>query len=203
VKQRQRRLAALGGVVGPAAFVTAWAVGGAVTTEPYSPVEDAISRLAAVHAPTRPLMTAGFVVFGIGVPLYGLALRDALEGPAWASAVATGVATLGVAALPLDHSSTMDLAHGAAASIGYVTLAGVPLLASTALHRNGFRRSAAASFLAGAVCGASLVATLAGTNHGLYQRIGLTVGDAWIVASALWLSSARDRRSAARGRSGS
>src|SRR6202011_5852755 len=49
-----------GGGIGPAAFVTAWATTGAAT-KGYSPIDDAISRLAAVGTTTRPFMTAGFV----------------------------------------------------------------------------------------------------------------------------------------------
>ncbi|MDQ1375247.1 MAG: hypothetical protein QOJ09_2585, partial [Actinomycetota bacterium] len=150
-----RRLAALGGVVGPVGFVAAWAVGGAAA-HGYSPIDDAISRLAAVDASTRGLMTAGFVTFGVGVPLYGLALRDRITGPAWASAVATGLATLGVAALPLDRSPASDLAHGACASVGDATLAAVPLLAAGPLRRQGTRRAAAVTLAAGAVSGACL-----------------------------------------------
>jgi hypothetical protein len=81
-------------------------------------VHDAISRLAAVHAPTQALMTGGFVAFGVGVPLYGLALRRTIDGPAWIAAVATGLATLGVAATPLDTSSGVDRLHGVFASVG-------------------------------------------------------------------------------------
>lgn len=186
----RRRLTALGGLAGPAGFVAAWAVGGAVAHD-YSPVEDAISRLAAVDAPTRALMTSGFVAFGVGVPLYGLALRDRLPGPAWASAVATGLATLGVAAFPLDRSATVDLVHGAFASVGYATLAGVPLLAARPLRDEGRTRAAAASLAVGAVAGACLLATLAGRRHGLLQRAGLTAGDAWLVTSAVWLLRGR------------
>ena len=178
--------------MGPAGFVTAWAVGGAVARN-YSPVDDAISRLAAVDAPTRALMTGGFIVFGLGVPLYGTALRDRLPGPAWASAVATGVATLGVAAFPLDHSPTVDLVHGAFASVGYATLAGVPLLAARPLRADGHTRAATASLAVGAFAGACLLATLTGTRHGLLQRAGLTAGDAWIAASAVWLLRERRR----------
>ena len=191
----RRRLKALGGLVGPAGFVTAWAVGGAVARD-YSPVDDAISRLAAVDAPTRALMTSGFVVFGVGVPLYGLALRDRLPGKAWASAVATGLATLGVAAFPLDRSATVDLVHGAFASVGYATLTGVPLLAARPLRGEGRTGAAAASLAVAAVSGACLLATLAGRRHGFFQRAGLTAGDAWLVASAVWLL--RERTSAPR-----
>ncbi len=123
-----RRSAAWGGIIGPAAFIGAWALGGAITSG-YSPVEDAISRLAAVHAETRPLMTAGFVIFGVGLPVYACALRDALAGPAWCTAAAAGIATLLVAAAPLDHSATVDTLHGVFAGTGYVALALTPLLA--------------------------------------------------------------------------
>jgi hypothetical protein len=46
------RLLALGGVIGPVAFVGSWALAGA-TTAGYSPLDSAISELAAVDAPTR------------------------------------------------------------------------------------------------------------------------------------------------------
>src|SRR3954451_23783514 len=96
---KHRRLV-WGGLVGPAAFLSTWIVSGALR-HGYSPVEDAISRLAAVGAPRRLIMTAGFVGFGIGVPVYAAALRAAVPGPAWKTAVATGAATLAVAATPL------------------------------------------------------------------------------------------------------
>ena len=35
----------------------------------------------------------------------------------------------------------------------------------------------------------SLIATVAGPAHGLFQRVGLTIGDAWIVATALSMTS--------------
>ena len=67
-----RVAAALGGVVGPAAFIGAWSIGAAVTNREYSSIDDAISRLAAVGADTRALMTAGFITFGVALPVYSL-----------------------------------------------------------------------------------------------------------------------------------
>ena len=177
-----RRLA-WGGVIGPVAFVTAWATAGAMTSG-YSSVEDAISRLAAVHAPMRWVMTAGFVCFGVAVPIYGLALRDALEGRAWLAATVTGLATLGVAAVPLDVSKTTDLVHGGFASVGYASLALTPLLGAGPLAARGYRRAAAVSRAAGVLSGACLAATVLGSAHGLFQRVGLTIGDLWLVATA-------------------
>ena len=132
-------MAALGGVIGPAAFIGAWTIGAAVTTNEYSSIDDAISRLAAVGADTRALMTAGFVTFGVALPVYASALRRVVGGTAWMAAAATGIATLAVAATPLDHSATVDTWHGIAAGIGYVTLAATPLLAARPLAQHGHR----------------------------------------------------------------
>ena len=130
---RERALAS-GGVVGPFAFVSAWAIAGAVGG--FSPVDDAISDLAAVGASTRVAMTVGFVVFGLGLIAFGLALRSVLDGPAWVAAVVTGAATLGVAATPLGGWSG-DGVHAAFAGIGYLSLVAVPMLASFPMFRAG------------------------------------------------------------------
>lgn len=181
VRNASKRLLAAGGVVGPASFVTAWSVLGATTSRPYSPVHDAISRLAEVGAPTRLGMTLGFAAFGVGLPVFGLALRDELPGPAWTTAVATGLATLGVAATPLGHSGAVDLAHGAFATAGYVTLAATPWLAAPHLSRRADRVARTAAL----VSAAALAATVVAPGHGLFQRLGLTVGDAWVVGMAV------------------
>lgn len=176
------RLLALGGVIGPVAFVGSWALAGARTVG-YSPVDAAISDLAAVHASTRSLMTTGFVVDGLGLIGFGLALREALEGRAWMTAVATGVCTIGVAATPLGGWSG-DNIHAAFAGLGYASIAALPLLTATPLARSGRIRWTRVSVLAGTISAASLVASTFGPAHGLWQRLGLTVGDAWIVAIA-------------------
>jgi Protein of unknown function (DUF998) len=174
-----RKALAAGGVLGPIGFIAAWSVLGATTSRPYSPVQDAISRLAEVDAPTQAGMTAGFVAFGIGVPMFGLALRH--EGSrAWATAVATGLATLGVGATPLETSKTIDLLHGAFATVGYATLAATPWLGADHMAPRASKAAAIAS-------GTALAATVLGPAHGLLQRVGLTIGDAWIVAMAVKL----------------
>ena len=126
------RTALAGGVVGPAAFVGAWAVGGLIA-DSESPVDDAISRLAAVGATSRPVMTAGFLVFGAGMAAFAVGLRSALRGRAWVAALAAGGCTIGVAAVPLDNGH--DGLHGALAGAGYVALLAVPLLAARPLGR--------------------------------------------------------------------
>lgn len=169
--------------MGPAVFVTAWAVLGARMPD-YDPTTDAISRLAAAGAPYQAGMTAGFVAFGVGVPLFAGALRDALPGRAWMTAAATGIATLGVAALPLDGWAG-DPAHAVAAGVGYVTLAATPLLAAGPLADLGHRRAAVASRIIGVAALACLAGTTVAERSGLLQRMGLTLGDIWLVAAAV------------------
>jgi len=152
-------------------------------------VSDAISELAAAGASTRWIMTVGFVVFGVAVPIYATALRSALPGRAWISLAVTGLSTLGVAAVPLGWG--VDLLHGAFATVGYITLALAPALGSVELRRHGRRSAATWSLVAAAAAGLCLLATVAGPAHGLFQRLGLTIGDTWIVATALVLVRGR------------
>ena len=182
--QRDRLLLA-GGVLGPAAFVGAWIVGAATSSIPYSVINDPISRLAAVDAPTRPLMTAGFIAFGIGVPACALRLRTLVPGSAWVAAAGAGVTTLLVAATPLDRSALTDQLHGVAAGSGYVFLAAAPLLAAGPLRRHGHRLFAALSVAAGLTSAICLPLSLSGLPTGLFQRIGLTAGDTWIACTAI------------------
>lgn len=184
------RLAALGGVVGPASFVAAWALGGA-RTDGYSPVEQAISRLAAVDAATAPLMTAGFATFAAGMALYGQALRVVVPGPAWVAATVSGLATLGVAATPLDRSPQIDTAHAVFAVVGYAAVSATPFLAGRQIGRGDARLLGRGGVVAGVVAAASLAMTSIGSADGLFQRLGLTVADAWILASALAVASGR------------
>lgn len=184
---RDRR--AVGGIVGPIGFAAAWAVNG-WRTSGYDPLDDAISRLAAVDAPTQAAMTAGFLVFGLGVGTYSLALRREVAGPAWIAALVSAIATVAVGATPLDAG--IDTLHGVAAGTGYLALALTPLLAARTFRREG--RSAAAdwSVAAGAVSALALAATVVGGPHGFLQRLGLTAGDAWLVGSAIWMLRRRD-----------
>ena len=190
------RLYAWGLVIGPAAFVMAWAVGGAGMPSGYSPAHDAISRIAAVHSPERTLMTAGFVVYAAAVGLGSLAVRRSVLWAAWPAVAVNAVATLAVASLPLDHSTTVDHLHAAAATVGYASISLAPLLAAPALRRLGRPGVAAASMVLGTVSTACLVATIWSAHTGLFQRLGLTTGDVWLIATGVAL--ARERSSGPR-----
>lgn len=186
---------ALGGVVGPVAFVGSWALAGA-TTPGYSPIDRAISDLAAVNASTRVAMTLGFLGFGIGIAAFGLALHEALDGPAWIAALATGGSAIGVGATPLGGWSG-DGVHAALASIGYAAIVALPLLAATRIGRRDWAR---ASRMTAVLSGACLLASTVGPAHGLWQRLGLTLGDAWIAVTAWHLVAASRRVTSGRRR---
>jgi len=179
------RVLALGGVIGPVVFIATWALAGS-TRAGYSPADDAISDLAAGGASTRVAMTIAFVVYGLGMVAFAFALRETLDGTAWVAALITGIATIGVAMTPLGGWSG-DGAHAAFAGLGYVSIVALPLLAAGPFGARGARRAALASRAVALVGAACLLASTLGPAHGLWQRLGLTVADAWIVAVALVL----------------
>lgn len=185
-----RTAAAVCGIVAPLAFIGAWLVGG-LRTEGYDPLADAISQLAREGAPTRALMTSGFVVFGLLLPVWACRLGRELGSRAVrTAAVVAGVATLGVALLPLtgEGGQSQDVGHAVAAGIGYVAMALTPLLASRPLRRMGYGRAAGSSAVVGMVSAVALVGTvLVVDRSGGMQRLGLTVVDLWHVGVAVWV----------------
>lgn len=168
-----RSLARLAGVVGPAAFVTGW-VGSGWATSGYSPVDDAISVLARRGAPTRVPMTAAFVVFAVSIAWFGWRW---LRGRAGVACVATGLATLGVAAVPLRAGQDVP-GHAVAAVAAYVANLAVLVLAA---REDILPRWSAALATVAAL---ALAGTALGPAHGLFQRVGLTTLDVWFVVVA-------------------
>lgn len=188
--QVSRTAGAVCGILGPTAFVGAWLVGG-LLTDGYDPIEQAISQLAREGAPTRALMTSGFVLFGLLMPVWARVIRRELDSRAVGGAVTVaGLATFAVALLPLtrEPGGTQDLLHAGAAGLGYIAMAVTPLLAAAPLRRLGRDRAAATSVVVGLVSVAALVGTVAVTERsGGLQRLGLTVVDVWHVVAAGWV----------------
>ncbi len=168
------RLRALAGLAAPLSFVGAWLVAGA-RTPGYSALRDHVSDLAAIGAPTRPLMTAGLLGFGVLAPLWATTLEDPRVR---ASVIVGGVGTLGVAAAPLG-ASFGDGPHVAAAAVSYVGMALAPALGARSLGAP--RTSYALTVLAGAL----LVGSTLGRYDGGLQRAGLGVTDAWLAVQAV------------------
>jgi hypothetical protein len=185
------RAGAVCGVLAPSAFVSAWVVGG-LSFDGYDPLVDAISGLAAEDAPTQPLMTAGFVAFGLLIPVWARTLGARLDSTALRGVVTVaGLTTLAVAFFPLtaEGGTTQDALHAVTAGTGYVAMVATPLVAAPLLRRRGYGRAAAASLAVGLVSAAALVGTVAigedgQVGSGALQRLGLTVVDAWHVVAA-------------------
>lgn len=171
--RRPTRLAAIGGIAGPAAFIGAWSILG-TRLKHYDPAHDPISRLAAIGSSTRAPMTAGLVAFSVGLALYAASAREHLSQRVAALAAVNAVATLGVAAFPLDGFGG-SIGHAASAFTGYATLAAMPVV-----------RGGRSEKLLGAAIAAALVASIVNESHaGLFQRTGLTLGDAWLIATSI------------------
>ena len=180
------RLGSICGILGPVSFVGAWVLGGSIS-EGYAPARDAISQLAREGAPTRVLMTSGFIAFGLLVPVWaGTAAKLLGDSRLGISVTAAGLATLGVAAVPLtrDQGGAQDLLHAVLAGAGYLAMAVSPLIGAAALRRTGHLVAAAGSLGVGLVSAACLAGTLVTDQTGLLQRMGLTVVDAWFVVVA-------------------
>jgi hypothetical protein len=186
-----RRLLA-GGVAGPAAFAGAW-VWGSLTTDGYSMVGQPISRLAALGAPSRPVMTAGLLVFAGGVGAYAAAIRSDLPGRAWAAAAVSAAGSVAIAATPLEGPLGGNV-HAGAAGIAYASLVALQLTGAGPLaERTGRAAVVPISRAMAAVSAACLAGNAFGPESvtGLFQRVGLTTGHAWIAASALALRRRR------------
>lgn len=185
---RARRLAAAGGVAGPVAFIAAWVIGG-LRTPGYSPVQEPISRLAAVGASSRPLMTAGLLAYAAGLAAYAYAAGNPDHpdhpdtGARWPAAI-NAVATLGVALTPLD-GSLGGAPHAVAAGTGYAALAAMPLTAAVRLRAANSPRAATTTAAIGAAVALCLTTSVvADPATGFWQRAGLTIGDLWLIATA-------------------
>ena len=180
MKAQFDRWAVAGAIWGPAIFVATWVVGG-LLAKGYSPVDDQISRLAAVDAPTRALMTAGFSAYGVGIGIAAWPLRRIIGVPAAVSIGVSASSTVGVMMTPLGRSAGTDLVHGFFALVGYASLGLAGPLAAIALRR-GHRIWATASLGVGMLTLLALVASLGSMAPGLLQRIGLTTSDAWLMS---------------------
>ena len=186
-RETRSKWRALGGVGGPVVFVGAWSILGA-TRAGYSPIHDPISRLAAVDAPTRAAMTAAFLAYGVGVSLYAGELRAALPGGSAVAAATTAAAIAGIAATPLG-SPLGGAPHATCAAVAYTALALLPIAGGRTLAHQGRRGASLVSVALGIASGTSLLASVVVSQWtGVFQRIGLTLGDLWIVATAVWLS---------------
>jgi hypothetical membrane protein len=181
-------LGAIGGVVGPIAFISGWA-GTAILTPHYSSLKEAISQLARIGAPHRWLMSVAFFVFALGLLALAPALSKGLGAPLLRAAITvSAIGALGVAAFPLNMKSggIEDHTHVFWAVVGYAGTIAAPLLAGLTLRR----AHAAVGFISmvvGTLSFGALVGSGFSNIPGFWQRSGLGIVDLWFIAASIWL----------------
>jgi len=136
---RLNRLAALGGIVGPALFTAAW-VAGSLRQAGHPAAAIQLSGLAAEDARDPQIMMAGFVVLGVCSIGFGAALGRVIwprsAGP-WL-VVTAGVATVAAGLFRRDHllltgpgftgESWHNQVHDVASGVAYAAMLAAPLV---------------------------------------------------------------------------
>jgi hypothetical protein len=187
------------GIAYPVAYAVANDVVAASRYPGYRRMDQAISELSAIGAPTRRFLTAMLPVFTVLQVAYGIGVWNCGQGRRSLRAVA-GVLVAGgittVAWLPYPMSSRQDIAagRGAANDVGHLVLSGITITETLGLFGAGsaafgtrFRRYSLASAAVVMVSGAltSVQAAKIPTGEptprmGLYERASVA---AWL----LWM----------------
>lgn len=186
-----RRWALASALLAPFAVIGGWTL--AATRQPrgYSSVRDTISALAGHAATDRWIMTTGLVLLGLCHLVTAAGLRAARTSGRLALGLG-GLATLLVAAFPLPSQGT-SAAHGACATVAFVSLAMWPACAATGHGPLGPRVAATASAVLLTLLGWFAVAR--GTHiGGLSERMLAGAEALWpLVVVIACLGYARDR----------
>ncbi len=112
-------------VAAPVLMASGWTVAAGLQPQPYDPVANTVSALAAVGAPDRWVMTLTFLVVGACDVVTGLALRPA-AAPGRLILMAGGVAGMLVAANPEHPGINFPVPHMICAAAGCAALVAWP-----------------------------------------------------------------------------
>ncbi len=185
------------GIIGPAAFTAAWAVG-TIRQPGYSIANEHISGLAAPDARTPRIMAGGFLVLGTATTIFASDLYRRLEGPmrdAGIGPVLMGLSGLAVAAagvlrrdrvsnfpMPGDTlaaQSLMNDGHDIASVISHVAgSVGMLALAARLRHEQGLHRwtgPALAASLVGTGLSGYFAREVTRPGNGLVQRTAVSI----------------------------
>ena len=174
-------------VAAPLLLIGGWTVAAAAQPVHFDSVVRTISDLAARDTPHRWVMTIALVCVGVSHLVTACGLGPAAATGRLLLGLA-GLATLGVAALPLPAAGASSSAHTAAATVSFVSLAVWPAFAWTRRQASG---PTAETLLAPRVCAAATAALLLGLAWFFVERLasGEMLGLAERVAAgsqALW-----------------
>jgi Protein of unknown function (DUF998) len=205
---RLSRLAALGGVVGPALFTVAW-VAGSLRQAGHPAAGIQLSGLAADDARDPQIMMAGFVVLGVCSIGFGIALDRVISprsaGP-WL-VVAAGTATVAAGVFRRDHllltgpgftgESWHNQVHDVASAVAYGAMLAAPLVLGWRFREDpgwaAVSRPVLALALASAVALAVFASRVVEPWNGVVQRAAVTLALAAEVLIAARMLTVRRR----------
>jgi Protein of unknown function (DUF998) len=207
---RLSRLAALGGVVGPALFTAAW-VAGSLRQAGHPPAGIQLSGLAADDARDPQIMMAGFVVLGACSIGFGAALGRMITprsaGP-WLVVVA-GAATVAAGVFRRDHllltgpgftgESWHNQVHDVASGVAYGAMLAAPLVLGRRFRKDpdwaAVSRPVVVLALGSAVAMAVFASQVVEPWNGVVQRAAVTLAlAAEVVIAARMLTVLRRAR---------
>ncbi len=182
------RTAVLSALVAVLALVGGWTWAAAAQPRGFDAGLESISALAASATPHRWIMTAGLVVTGLAHLVTAWALVPARRAGRVLLA-AGGVATLGVAVLPVPSRAESSAAHTVVAALSFALLAVWPWFGARPAGPVALLREVArpASVVLGLAV-ASLAANLGGPAFGVHERLVafLTVSWPFVTAVSTW-----------------
>jgi hypothetical membrane protein len=186
----------VGAVITLVWYILGWAIAGALL-EGYDPVEQAISELFAIGAPTGPraIVVSGLVASGIGLLAFAFAVHHGLPGRSRtgpAMIAISGICTVTIVVAPCTEgcpgfgATPTDTAHTIIAGLGYGLLVTAPFAIAWRT------RHAEPGLARWSVVTASVALALFAIHQwvpvdeaaGLLQRTFNTVADVWYVLAA-------------------
>ncbi len=183
VTNNKKQWAALFSMAGTTTFIAGWIILG-FQLHNYSPRTEPISELARVGNGTHIAMTLIFIFFSISSIVYSSVLREYTKKGAIAIFF-HGIGGLGAAAFPLGKYSS-DVTHEFFAAMVYISIAIFPLFTTFPDGIFNDRRKRRLSIGVYIVISVALIISTFGppATFGLLQRVGLTLGDLWLLWSA-------------------
>ncbi|MGZ8598309.1 MAG: DUF998 domain-containing protein [Actinomycetota bacterium] len=201
------------GLIGPAAFTTAW-IGASRRQPGYSFANEHISGLAAPDARTPVVMTTGFWALGLGTVGFAASLERRLGdgGPGPPLLGASGLAICAAGALrrdrmsnwpmpgdPIGRQSWVNDAHDLASVLGHICATAGLLSLAARLRREPGLRDLAVPAAGAAIASSGVMSYFARDvvrpGNGIVQRVGITIPLAFTMRLA-WrlLREGRTRR---------
>ena len=184
VRARRDAFLLTGAIWGPGLFIIGWLVGG--LQYPGATLANThISTLAAVDAPSRPVMLVGQIAMAAGFAASAFPLRSILG---MGAAYALGLSAISLAVIIVTPDGSVPdqgFVHGGFAILLYASLVWVGTLAGRHLRNGGFMFAGLVAIGVAIATAVFLWLSLGETASGLYQRLGITTTSVWLMAVAL------------------